>query len=182
MKKKKILLGILAGLGCAIAGSAITIAGISYALGFTGDSIQNLVRFVGVRRFIESRYVGDVDDTALMDGAISGMVQSLGDPHSLYMDPKMYGQLMDQTEGTFGGIGIYMGFKDGKVSVISVMDGTPGEKAGLQAGDEITAIDGTPTSEYQPEEIALHIRGEVGTNVTLTIHREGEEEIGRAHV
>ena len=76
MKKKKILLGILAGLGCAIAGSAITIAGISYALGFTGDSIQNLVRFVGVRRFIESRYVGDVDDTALMDGAISGMVQS----------------------------------------------------------------------------------------------------------
>ncbi|MDD6698432.1 MAG: S41 family peptidase [Veillonellaceae bacterium] len=176
MKKKKILLGILAGLGCAIAGSAITIAGISYALGFTGDSIQNLVRFVGVRRFIESRYVGDVDDTALMDGAISGMVQSLGDPHSLYMDPKMYGQLMDQTEGTFGGIGIYMGFKDGKVSVISVMDGTPGEKAGLQAGDEITAIDGTPTSEYQPEEIALHIRGEVGTNVTLTIHREGEDD------
>ena len=176
MQKKKILVALVAGLGCAVTGSVLTLAGIGYVIGFSSDNIQNFARFAGVRRFIEARYVGDVDDTALMDGAISGMVQSLGDPHSLYMDPKMYGQLMDQTEGTFGGIGIYMGFKDAKVTVISVMEGTPGEAAGLQAGDEITAIDGTPASDYQPEEVALHIRGEVGTSVTLTIHREGEDD------
>lgn len=88
----------------------------------------------------------------------------------------MYEQLMNQTEGSFGGIGIYMGFKDDKVTVISVMDDTPGQAAGLAAGDEIVAIDGTPASDYQPEEVALHIRGAVGTSVTLTIHREGEED------
>ena len=176
MKKKKLIAGILAGLGCAIAGSVITIGGICYALGFSAETAPNLVRFVGIRKLIEARYVGDVDDTALMNGAISGMVQALGDPHSVYMDPEMYEQLMNQTEGSFGGIGIYMGFKDDKVTVISVMDDTPGAKAGLEAGDEILAIDGTSVSAYQPEEVALHIRGEVGTSVTLTIHRDGEED------
>ncbi|WP_294157372.1 S41 family peptidase [uncultured Selenomonas sp.] len=176
MKKKIIFAGLVACLGCASLGSFLTIAGICYALNVSPDSVQNLVRFVGVRKLIESRYVGDVDDTQLMDGAISGMVQSLGDPHSLYMGPQMYEQLMDQTEGSFGGIGVYMGFKDDKVTIISVMDDTPGQAAGLAAGDEIVAIDGTPASSYEPEEVALHIRGEIGTNVTLTIHREGEED------
>ena len=176
MKKKTIFAGLLAGLGCAIAGSVITIGGIAYALGFSAENVQNLVRFVGIRKLIEARYVGDVDDTALMNGAIDGMVQSLGDPHSVYMGPEMYEQLMNQTEGSFGGIGVYMGFKDDKVTIISVMDGTPGQSAGLQAGDEILAIDGTPVTNYQPEEVALHIRGEVGTSVTLTIHRDGEED------
>ena len=176
MKKKIIFAGLVACLGCASLGSFLTIAGICYALNVSPDSVQNLVRFVGVRKLIESRYVGDVDDAQLMDGAISGMVQSLGDPHSLYMGPQMYEQLMDQTEGSFGGIGVYMGFKDDKVTIISVMDDTPGQAAGLAAGDEIVAIDGTPASSYEPEEVALHIRGEIGTNVTLTIHREGEED------
>ena len=176
MKKKTIFAGLVACLGCAALGSFLTIAGICYALDVSPASVQNLVRFVGVRKLIESRYVGNVDDTQIMDGAISGMVQSLGDPHSLYMGPQMYEQLMDQTEGSFGGIGVYMGFKDDKVTIISVMDGTPGQAAGLAAGDEIVAIDGTPASSYEPEEVALHIRGEIGTSVTLTIHREGEED------
>ncbi len=111
-----------------------------------------------------------------MDGAISGMVQALGDPHSIYLDPEMYGQLMDQTEGSFGGIGVYMGFKDGGVQIVSVMEGTPGEAAGLRAGDEIIAVDGTPVTEYQPEEVAMHIRGEIGTDVTLTVRRAGEAD------
>ena len=176
MKKKYLFAGLISGLGCAALGSFLTIGGIAYALGFSAENVQNLVRFVGIRKLIEARYVGDVDDTTLMDGAISGMVQSLGDPHSLYMGPEMYEQLMNQTEGSFGGIGIYMGFKDDKVTVISVMDDTPGQAAGLAAGDEIVAIDGTPANDYQPEEVALHIRGAVGTSVTLTIHREGEED------
>ncbi len=176
MKKKYVFGGLVGGIACAALGSFLTLGGIVYALGFSPENVQNIVRFVGIRKLIEARYVGDVDDTTLMDGAISGMVQSLGDPHSLYMGPQMYEQLMNQTEGSFGGIGIYMGFKDDKVTVISVMDDTPGQAAGLAAGDEIVAIDGTPASDYQPEEVALHIRGAVGTSVTLTIHREGEED------
>ena len=173
MSKKKIIAACLAAF---LAGGAAAVGGICYLAGFRAESLGDLARFLGARRFIESRYVGDVDDGKLMDGAISGMVQALGDPHSIYLDPEMYGQLMDQTEGSFGGIGVYMGFKDGGVQIVSVMEGTPGEAAGLRAGDEIIAVDGTPVTEYQPEEVAMHIRGEIGTDVTLTVRRAGEAD------
>ena len=173
MSKKKIIAACLAAF---LAGGAAAVGGVCYLAGFRAESLGDLARFLGARRFIESRYVGDVDDGKLMDGAISGMVQALGDPHSIYLDPELYGQLMDQTEGSFGGIGVYMGFKDGGVQIVSVMEGTPGEAAGLRAGDEIIAVDGTPVTEYQPEEVAMHIRGEIGTDVTLTVRRAGEAD------
>lgn len=173
MSKKKIIAACLAAF---LAGGVAAVGGVCYLAGFRAESLGDLARFLGARRFIESRYVGDVDDGKLMDGAISGMVQALGDPHSIYLDPEMYGQLMDQTEGSFGGIGVYMGFKDGGVQIVSVMEGTPGEAAGLRAGDEIIAVDGTPVTEYQPEEVAMHIRGEIGTDVTLTVRRAGEAD------
>ena len=159
-----------------IASVLLTLGGLCYALDMTGQKIGDALRFAGVYRLIESRYVTDVDSTKLMDGAISGMIQSLGDPHSIYLDPKTYHQLMEQTTGSFGGIGIYMGFKDNKVSVISVMDDSPAAKAGIQANDEILAVDGVPVTEIQPEEVAIHIRGEVGTEVTLSVRRNGAED------
>ena len=172
MSKKKILAIIVAS---AVSSSLFTLGALLWALGLTGQKVGDIFRFAGVMRFIESRYVTDVDSTKLMDGAITGMVKSLGDPHSIYLDPKMYHQLMDHTEGSFGGVGIYMGFKESKVSVISVMDGSPAEKAGILANDEILAVDGTPVTEMQPEEVAIHIRGKAGTDVTLSVHREGQE-------
>ena len=173
MGKGKAFFAVMAAM---LASSILTIVGICVALGMDGDKAANLARLLGAMRFIEMRYVNDVDDTALIDGAISGMVQSLGDPHSIYLDEAMYHQLKDHTEGSFGGIGVYMGFKDGGVQVVSVMPGTPGEKAGLQANDAILAVDGTPVTEFQPEEVALHIRGAVGTEVELLIRREGQED------
>ena len=104
MSKKKIMAGCLAAF---LAGGIAAVGGICYLVGFRAEHIGDLARFLGARRFIESRYVGDVDDEKLMDGAISGMVQALGDPHSIYLDPEMYGQLMSQTEGSFGGIGVF---------------------------------------------------------------------------
>ncbi|MFV0635532.1 S41 family peptidase [Mitsuokella sp.] len=171
MSKKKIIIGVVA---TALISSGLTIAGLCFAFGIHANEVEDIVRFLGVKRFIETRYVTDVDETKLMDGAISGMVQSLGDPHSIYMNADMFEQLKEHTEGEFGGIGVTMGFKDNKVTIISVLEDTPGEKAGLQAGDEITAVDGTPVTEMQPEEVAMHIRGEVGTEVTLSISRNGE--------
>ena len=114
MSKKKIMAGCLAAF---LAGGIAAVGGICYLVGFRAEHIGDLARFLGARRFIESRYVGDVDDEKLMDGAISGMVQALGAPHSIYLASEMYGQLMSQTEGSFGGIGVYMGFKDGSVSI-----------------------------------------------------------------
>lgn len=153
----------------------ITLGGLCFALGLNAPKAAELARFFGVLRLVENRYVDGVDETKLIDGAISGLVQSLDDPHSLYMDENMFEELREHTEGEFGGIGVTMGFKDKKVFILSVLEGTPGEAAGLQADDEIIAVDGTPVTNYQPEEVAMHIRGDVDTNVTLTIHRKGEE-------
>ena len=173
MSKKKIIIDIIV---TALASSVLTIAGLCFAFGIHAGEVEDIVRFLGVKRFIEARYVTDVDETKLMDGAISGMVQSLGDPHSIYMNADTFEQLKEHTEGEFGGIGVTMGFKDNKVTIISVLDDTPGQKVGLQAGDEITAVDGTPVTEMQPEEVAMHIRGEVGTEVTLSISRDGQTQ------
>jgi carboxyl-terminal processing protease len=104
------------------------------------------------------------------------MVKSLGDPHSIYMKTSMYKSLKEHTAGTFGGIGVTMGFKDDKVTIMSVLEGTPGEKVGLKVGDEIMSVDGTPVTEYQPEEVAMHIRGDAGTEVKLLIHRADEAD------
>ena len=173
MSKKKIALIIVV---TALFSSVLTIMGLMKLLGLGGEKTTDLLRFFGVMRMIETRYVSDVDSSTLMDGAIDGMVKSLGDPHSMYMKTSLYKSLKEHTAGTFGGIGVTMGFKDDKVTIMSVLEGTPGEKVGLKVGDEILSVDGTPVSEYQPEEVALHIRGEAGTEVKLMIHRAEEED------
>ena len=173
MSKKKIALIVVV---TALASSFLTIMGLMKLFGLDGEKTTDLLRFFGVKRMIETRYVSDVDTTSLMDGAIDGMVKSLGDPHSIYMKSSMYKALKEHTAGAFGGIGVTMGFKDDKVTIMAVLEGTPGEKVGLKVGDEIMSVDGTPVTEYQPEEVALHIRGDAGTEVKLLIHRADEAD------
>ena len=168
-------------LGCiivlsALFGSMLTVFAAGALLRSAGLYADDVLRFLGVMQFIQARYVNPPNTTALIDGAIDGMVASLGDPHSIYMPPTMFRELRAHTEGSFGGIGVTMGFKDNIVKIISVLEGTPGEAAGLRAGDEIIAVDGVPTSELRSEEVALRIRGEAGTQVVLRILRDGREE------
>ena len=157
-------------------GSILTVLLAGGVLRMAGLYADDVLRLFGVMKFIQARYVNAPDTTLLIDGAINGMVASLGDPHSVYMPPAMFKELRQHTEGAFGGIGVTMGFKDKTVKIISVLEGTPGEAAGLQTGDEILAVDGTPTSEMQNEEVALRIRGAAGTNVVLRILRGGVEQ------
>ena len=173
MKKKTVFLLVIA---TAVVTLNATIFAFYALMGFNAQKTKDVLRFFGALRFIETQYVRDVDYTNLIDGAISGMVKTLDDPHSIYLDPKMYELMRSHTEGSFGGVGIVMGFKDNKITVISVMEGTPSEAAGIKTGDEIIAVDGTPTNEIEPEEVVLHIRGEIGTDVTLKIRRVGEED------
>ena len=160
----------------ALFGSMLTVFAAGALLRSAGLYADDVLRFFGVMQFIQARYVNPPNTTALIDGAIDGMVASLGDPHSIYMPPTMFQELRAHTEGSFGGIGVTMGFKDNIVKIISVLEGTPGEAAGLRAGDEIIAVDGVPTSELRSEEVALRIRGEAGTQVVLRILRDGREE------
>ena len=160
----------------ALASSILTVVGFCILFNLNGKNLLNFGRLLGAMTFIESHYVQEVDRNNLIDGAIGGMVRSLGDPHSIYLDSKLYSRLKSETTGSFGGIGVYMGFKDGGVHVLSVMPDSPGEKVGLMAGDSILAVDSQPVSEIEPGEVALKIRGEVGSDVELLIHREGEED------
>lgn len=171
--KTKILIGVIV---VSLFSSFATVAGIAFALGFDAAGFANLTRLLCAMSFIESNYVQEVDRNNLIDGAIGGMVHALGDPHSIYLNPKLYNQLQAETSGSFGGIGVYMGFKDGGVHVMSVIPNSPGEKSGLMAGDSIIAINSQPVSEIAPDEVALKIRGEIGTTVDLLIHREGQED------
>ena len=172
--KKKIFAGMIV---VALISSVLTLGLVCLLLGLNSANALDLGRFFVAMRFIERSYVQEVDRGKLMDGAISGMVSSLGDPHSIYLAPQLYSQLRAETSGAFGGIGVYMGFKNGGVQVVSVIPDGPGYRAGLQAGDEILAVDGTPVEEISPGEVAMKIRGQIGTNVELLIHREGAEDM-----
>lgn len=173
----KILKTIIAVLLIAIISSISTLGLIYYALGFNEQGFSNLMRFITAYRFIETKYVNDTDDVKLIDGAIDGMVKSLNDPHSNYLSPKMYKTLMEQTEGSFTGIGVVMGMdNEQKIHIVGIMENSPGQKAGLQEGDEILAVDGVPVTQMAFDEVAAHVRGQAGTDVVLTIMRDNANQ------
>lgn len=173
----KILKTIIAVLLIAIISSISTLGLIYYALGFNEQGFSNLMRFITAYRFIETKYVNDTDDVKLIDGAIDGMVKSLNDPHSNYLSPKMYKTLMEQTEVSFAGIGVVMGMdNEQKIHIVGIMENSPGQKAGLQEGDEILAVDGVPVTQMAFDEVAAHVRGQAGTDVVLTIMRDNANQ------
>ena len=123
---------------------------------------------------IRMAYVEEIDDKTLLENAIRGMLAGL-DPHSAYMAGQEYDALQETTSGEFGGLGIEVGRENGYIKVISPIDGTPADRAGIEAGDLIIQIDNKPLRELTPEEAANMMRGEPGTEVTVTIAREGME-------
>lgn len=122
---------------------------------------------------IRTSYVESVDDQTLLEHAIRGMLAGL-DPHSAYLGGSDYEDLQETTTGEFGGLGIEVGQENGYIRVISPIDGTPAQRAGIQPGDLIISIDGQPLQEILPEEAAQMMRGAPGSDVTITVVREGE--------
>lgn len=173
MSKKKIVLGAVL---LVLLTVGATTAGLYYLLGFDQFKAVSTMRFFHALQFVEGQYVNAADETQLIDGAIAGMMGALGDPHSVYLDPNMYKELMSHTEGAFGGIGVVMGMKDKMITVVSPIEGTPGAIAGIKTGDKIIKIDGEETLGIPLDQAAAKIRGEIGTKVVLTIQREGEED------
>ncbi|HHS83461.1 MAG TPA: S41 family peptidase [Gammaproteobacteria bacterium] len=124
---------------------------------------------------IKSDYVKEVDDKTLLEGAIRGMLADL-DPHSAYMDADSFKELQVGTTGEFGGLGIEVGMEDGFVKVIAPIDDTPAQKAGVQAGDLIIRLDSAPVKGMSLGDAVKIMRGKPGTDIVLTIVREGEEK------
>jgi len=117
-----------------------------------------------------------VDDVALMQGAIRGMMEALGDEQTFYMDPKLYSDETLSLQGEYEGIGAYVDLKGEYLTIVSPIAGSPAELAGLHPGDKVIAIDGEDMTGIPPEEVRLKVLGQEGTKVTLTVRREGESE------
>jgi carboxyl-terminal processing protease len=142
---------------------------------------------------IKDDYVDEVDDQALVDGAVRGLIEyGLGDPYSGYLPQSQYDRALDDLSGEFSGIGAEVGIENLQdpedlaactvvgptcaMVIVAPLDGSPAEAAGLRAGDHVLAVDGEPTSGKSLSALVFEVRGEAGTDVTLTIERDGEEQ------
>ncbi len=137
--------------------------------------IEDLRMFSEVFGRIKSDYVENVEDKKLIKEAINGMLTGL-DPHSAFLDQEAYHELQVGTQGKFGGLGIEIGSEEGLIKVISPIDDTPAQRAGIMAGDYIVKVDDVSLRGVSSTDAVKKMRGEPGTSVTLTIFRKGESK------
>lgn len=152
----------------------VVLNGLYFGLGFNKVGVVNTIKILGIYSLINKSYVNDVVSDKLVAGMIKGMVESLGDEHSIYLDKKMYQEMLMKTEGYFGGVGIVLGVKDKDLTVVAPIEDTPGFLAGIKPGDIIVAIDQINVKDLSLEEAVNKIRGEQGSTVVLTIKRAEE--------
>jgi len=137
--------------------------------------IADLQRFTKVIEYIKEYYVKPINDDVLFENAMRGMLQGL-DPHSSYLDVEEFSDLKASTAGKFGGLGVEILPEDGFIRVISPIDDTPAQRAGVQAGDLIVRLNDTPVKGLSMREAIEMMRGEKGTKILLTIIRQGENK------
>ncbi|MBI5185863.1 MAG: S41 family peptidase [Nitrospinae bacterium] len=151
----------------------------SLFLGFSGSSkvmavgaaYESLKNFSEVLSLVQKNYVTEVNTDTLIQGAINGMLREL-DPHTSYMPREAYKEMQVETEGKFGGLGIEISIKDDLLTVVSPIEDTPAYNAGIKAGDKILKVDGQSTKDMSLIEAVKKLRGEPGSNVTITVIRE----------
>lgn len=137
---------------------------------------QEFQKFYNAYDEVKNNYFENIDEEAMINGAINGMIDALGDPYSDYLNQDEAQKLNESISSSFEGIGAEIQEKNGYISVVSPIKNSPAEKAGVLSRDLITAVDGESIQGMSSSEAVLLIRGEKGTTVTLTIKREGVEE------
>ncbi len=137
---------------------------------------KQLEIFSNVLSILQENYVEEIDTKEVLNGAIRGLLFSL-DPHSSYMPPESFKDLQEETQGSFSGIGIEVTIKNDILTVVSPIADTPADQAGLKANDSIIEIDGVNTKNMGPYEAIKKLRGPAGTSVTISIHREGWDDL-----
>lgn len=140
--------------------------------GYASETYEDLQIFAEVLAQVKKHFVEETQTKDLVQGAVRGMLSSL-DPHSSYMTPEMYKEMQVETKGEFGGLGIQIGIKENRLTVIAPIEDTPAFAAGIQAGDFITKVNESPTKDLTLMEAVHKMRGLKGTTCTLTIIREG---------
>ena len=158
--------------------AAATVVGLGAATAAGQTPRNEAFRMIGlfgdVLGIVEQAYVVPVDDKKLIEAALQGMMTAL-DPHSNYLPPDGYDDLRERTEGQYSGVGLTIQAEGGLVKIISPMDGGPAARAGVQAGDVISSIDGQTASGLTVSQVSEKLRGAVGTSVKVTFLRDGEE-------
>ncbi|MGZ8219242.1 S41 family peptidase [Methylomagnum sp.] len=178
MLRQKNLLILCCG---AVLGVLVSVGGGALAEKESSGAANNTIPFEGLKTFsevygrIRQDYVEPVTDDKLLEDAIRGMLAGL-DPHSAYLDQEQYNELKVGTTGQFGGLGIEVGMENGFVKVISPIDDTPAQKAGVKAGDLIIRLDDKPVKGMTLNDAVKTMRGEPGSGIVLTIVREGVEQ------
>ena len=147
---------------------------VSSSFADTKETYRQLSIFNEVYNRVKNQYVEELTDKELVEKALNGMLQAL-DPHSSYMNEEVFKEMQEDTSGTFGGLGIEITTDKGFIKIISPIDDTPADKAGIQAGDYITHLNGDSVVDMNLKEAIDIMRGEVGTSITLTIIRGTEE-------
>ena len=169
----------MAALGGTVAGVLLTtqIAGplLAEEAKKGGSVYEQLDLFGDIFERIRSQYVEPVDEGKMIEAAINGMLTSL-DPHSSYMSADAFADMRVQTRGEFGGLGIEVTQQDGFIKVVSPIDGTPADKAGIKAGDFITHVDGESVLGLTLDQAVDKMRGPVGSEIVVTVAREGTDE------
>lgn len=143
--------------------------------GYASEPYEELQIFAEVLSQVKKNYVEETQTKDLVQGALRGMLAGL-DPHSSFMTPDMFKEMQVETKGEFGGLGIQIGVKNNRLTVISPIEDTPAFEAGIQPGDTIIKVDDKPTKDLTLMEAVQHMRGARGTSVELTIEREGLEK------
>jgi len=140
------------------------------------ETFRMLELFGDVLAVVKQAYVVPVDDRKLIEASLSGMMTAL-DPHSSYLAPAGFGELRERTEGQYSGVGLTISAEGGFVKVISPMDGGPAARAGVQAGDVISAIEGSTAAGLSVSEVSEKLRGAAGTEVRVTFLRDGSDPL-----
>lgn len=152
------------------------IVAVIIALGILAASsykyVSNLVKVVAI---VRTQALQPVNSDQMIEGAVTGIVESLDDPYSVYLEPKTFAALQEQIKGSFGGLGILVGLKDGSPTVVRAFEGTPAAMAGIEAGDVIVKINDTDAAGIDLETAITLMRGPVGSTINLTVDRQGSQ-------
>ena len=159
-----------------IATVCLTLISVVWGLQKLTHNASGAIQFLYTLGKIHSSYVGEYEEKKLFEGAMHGLVESLDDPYSEYLDKEGFTHLNEMTDGTFGGIGVVLGQRNKEFVVVSPMEGSPGAKAGIEAGDKILKVNDQDTKGRSLEDVVSTIRGKKGTSVKLLLeHKSGEQ-------
>jgi carboxyl-terminal processing protease len=173
---RRILLFVLAITVAFIAGTRSETILSSLTGQTVGRSSLDLSSVQALYRELDSSFDGELNNQKLVEGAKRGMVEAVGDPYTVYFTAEEAKEFLGELEGTFEGIGAELALKEGGLTIVSTIDGSPAKAAGLMAGDTILMVNDKSTSEWSVEEAVKNIRGEKGTTVKLTIARPGQDK------